>query len=150
MCDEWWGRRVSALCLGFGGWCFWWFAGFEPVGVLSFERDGRVKRLKDFVYHFPQNGAEDVVVDDVRYVKLKPTRNVLSSRLDSRFNGTVQMRVTQLLGDGVPMSIKQTARELGLEEDSVENAMALLYRGGAVLRTERPRIREAYTDEPCS
>ena len=52
MCDEWWGRRVSALCLGFGGWCFWWFAGFEPVGVLSFERDGRVKRLKDFVYHF--------------------------------------------------------------------------------------------------
>lgn len=89
-------------------------------------------------------------MDDVRYVKLKPTRNVLSSRLDSRFKGTVQMRVTQLLGDGVPMRIKQTARELGLEEDSVENAMALLYRGGAVLRTERSRIQEAYTDELCS
>lgn len=114
----------------------------EPVGELSFEHDGRDRRLREFAYYLPQSGAEDEIVDGVRYVKLKHVRNILSSRSDSRFNGTVQMRVVRLLADEVPRSIRQIARELGLEESSIQNAMILLVKGGAVLRTEKPKVRD--------
>ena len=115
----------------------------QPVGDLLFMREARLRRLADFAYHVPQSGVDDVVIDQIRYVRLKPTKNVLSSRHDSRFNGTAQMRVMRLLSDGVPRTVKQAARELGLEEAKTYNTMSLLHEGGAVLRTEKPRVRQA-------
>jgi hypothetical protein len=115
----------------------------EPVGVLSLENNGNVRRFKEFAYHATGEGVDETLVDGVRYVKLEPARNILSSRRNSRYSGTIQMRVMQLLEDGKPRSVKQIATEIGLEDESVYNAVHLLHGAGALLKGEKAQAPES-------
>jgi hypothetical protein len=115
----------------------------EPVGVLSLESNGRMRRFKEFAYYAARDGAEKAMVDGVRYVKLEPARNILSSRRNSRYSGTIQMRVMQLLEDGKPRSVKQIALEIGLEDECVYNAVHLLHEAGALLKGEKAQAPES-------
>jgi hypothetical protein len=115
----------------------------EPVGVLSLENNGHVRRFREFAYHVAGDGFEEAILDGVRYVKLQPAGNILSSRRSSRHNGTIQMRVMRLLEDGKPRSVKQIAPEIGLEDECVYNAVHLLHRAGALLKGEKVQAPES-------
>ena len=111
----------------------------KPVGVLPVQLAGRDVALKESAYCVASDCVVDgAVIRGVRYVKWK-NRN--DGGLDRKIQGTIQSRIMGVLSNGAPRGIKEIAGQLGLGEVSVYNAVYLLYKRGALLRTEKPRAQ---------
>jgi hypothetical protein len=81
-------------------------------------------------------GADCVVARGVRYVKWKHRDDGGQSR---KADGTIQSRIMRLLSDGAPRSIRRIAGDLHLGEESTYNAVYLLYKRDAILRSAKPQ-----------
>jgi hypothetical protein len=108
----------------------------KPVGVLSVQLAGRDVGLKESAYCIAvADAAEGAVVRGVRYVKWK---NRIDGGSTRKAEGTIQSRIMRLLSNEAPRSIKEIANELRLSEESTYNAVYLLYKRGALFRSEKP------------
>jgi hypothetical protein len=111
----------------------------KPVGVLPVQLAGRDVALKESAYCVASNvDVDGAVIRGVRYVKWK---NRIDGGPDRKIQGTIQSRIMSFLSNGVPRGIKEIAGQLGLGEVSVYNAVYLLYKRGALLRSEKPRAQ---------
>jgi predicted DNA-binding transcriptional regulator len=117
----------------------------EPVGVLSLEFvGGQVKRLGEFAYLAASDEvSKEIVVDGGRYVRSQFADSPAGVRSSSSYGETVRSQVMRLLDDGQPRAIRQLAQELGMSEERVYNSVYLLYKCGAVLRTEKAQAQES-------
>jgi len=117
----------------------------EPVGVLSLEFvGGQVKRLREFAYlAVSDEVSKDIVVDGVRYVRSQFADSPSGGRSSSSHDETIRSRIMRLLDDGQPRAIRQLAQELGMSEERAYNSLYLLYKCGAVLRTEKAQAQES-------
>jgi len=117
----------------------------EPVGVLSLEFvGGQVKRLREFAYVVASDEvSKDIVVDGVGFVRSQFADCPAGVRSSSSHGETVRSQVMRLLDDGQPRAIRQLAQELGMSEERAYNSLYLLYKCGAVLRTEKAQAPES-------
>jgi len=117
----------------------------EPVGVPSLEFvGGQVKRLREFAYLASSDEvSKDIVVDGVRYVRSQFADSPAGVRSSSSYGETVRSQVMKVLDDGQPRAIRQLAQELGMSEARAYNSLYLLYKCGAVLRTEKAQAQES-------
>lgn len=114
------------------------FRSTKPVGVLSLRLGRRDVHLNESAYCLAaSDGGEGIFVRGVRYVKWKHRKDGGSN---SRADGTIQSRIMRLLSDGTPRSIRKIAGDLNLSEESTYNAVYLIYKRGAILRSANPRV----------
>jgi len=107
----------------------------KPVGVLSVQLASRDVGLKESAYCVASDAVVDgAVVHGVRYVKWK---NRIDGGSTRKAEGTIQSRIMRLLSNEAPRSIKEIATELRLSEESTYNAAYLLYKRGALFRSEK-------------